>query len=169
MTPYQVGDGILANIMKKAMEETGWGLGKLTVLSGTTDPYRLDIPPKQADAKWFADRFNELVEEDETVHLRGLHYRIVSRKNVPRLPDGRVYKNDADSWDWLGFAAKYARMLGHVPFDRITDERNEAPETFLGDSGVARIVLRPGTTVDLPQENWMAPKVLLRRTRYSAL
>jgi hypothetical protein len=66
------------------------------------------------------------VAQQETVHLRGLHYLLSSTAIV--RPDGRLYVNDHSCWTWLqDRSAKAARWLGYVDFDRIHDARNEDP------------------------------------------
>jgi len=69
-----------------------------------------------------------------------------------KKPDGRVYINDKECWLWLSeTAADAARWLRYLPFDRIHDGRNEAPEfcnfsydsdptvSFNGDLFISRI------------------------------
>jgi hypothetical protein len=59
-----------------------------------------------------------------------LLYLIVVAGDVKR-PDGSPFVNDIDCWIWLQTkAAKAARWLGYVPFDRIVDERNEGPRVI---------------------------------------
>jgi hypothetical protein len=60
------------------------------------------------------------------IHLRGVHYVLVTRQ--VRKPNGEQYENTDRDWSWLHNAvARAARWLGYVPFDRIVDERNDAP------------------------------------------
>ena len=61
------------------------------------------------------------------IHLRGLFYRIVAAGDVG-VPTGQPFINDLDCWKWLqDTAAKAARWLGYVPFERIIDNRNDPP------------------------------------------
>ena len=84
---------------------------ELRVLSPARDPYFLS--DGQAGA-WFRDQADRFVPAGGTIHLRGLHCRIVVVNDVKR-PDGRPYKNDADCWDWLQeVASKNARWLGYA-------------------------------------------------------
>src|SRR5271155_1674867 len=104
----------------------GCGPRPRTVLAERNDPYRLDSPAWHRRAAWFAEQLDRFVPFG-TVHLRGLHYKLSSAGDV-LLPDGRPYPNDDATWEWLNEkAAKAARWLGYVPFDRIIDERNAAP------------------------------------------
>ena len=68
-----------------------------------------------------------LLPADKKIHLRGLFYRIVTAGDI-RRPDGSPFINDLDCWEWLqDTAAKAARWLGYVPFERIIDNRNDPP------------------------------------------
>jgi len=101
----------------------------VTVLHSSRDPFRLDTGANHRDGLWFAERIARLVPHG-TVHLRGLHYRIVASANV-RKPNGQLYRNTEADWVWLSEnASKAARWLGYVPFRRIVDERNEEPEVW---------------------------------------
>ena len=44
-----------------------------------------------------------------------------------RKPNGEIYSNSIEDYEWLGFAVKKARWLGVLPFDRISDNRNAEP------------------------------------------
>jgi hypothetical protein len=104
----------------------------LTVMHAARDPFRLDTPASHRDGQWFARQIENLLTPAATVHLRGLHYRIVAAADV-RKPNGEIYVNTDADWVWLGdCASKAARWLGYVPFKRIIDERNAPPEVFPG-------------------------------------
>jgi hypothetical protein len=124
-----VGTGALYREIAAAAN--GEGLNALTVLSPKNDPYRLDTTEGHANGKWFADQVARFVPDGGQIHLRGLHYRIVAAAGVNRSDD-TPYVNDEVCWRWLqNKAAKAARWLGYVPFDRIRDERNERPTVIL--------------------------------------
>lgn len=116
--------GALRRVIEQA-KINGYSLSDLTVLAPQNDPYRVDTPAGHRNGAWLAEQFNRL--DRERIHLRGLHYAIVSRGDVIR-PDGRIYVNDEEAWLWLqSTAAKAARWLGYVPFSAIVDERNAPP------------------------------------------
>jgi len=49
-------------------------------------------------------------------------------KTKIKKPDGAVFANTEEDWIWLSEkAGKAARWLGHIPFDRIIDKRNNPP------------------------------------------
>jgi hypothetical protein len=119
----------LREVLEEAATLGDYSLGELTVLSQQRGPYRFDTPAGHRDGKWFAEVFERLVPDtNSAVHLRGLHYRIVVARDVIRPDNGLPYTSTEENWKWLSEnAAKAARWLGYVPFERIIDERNESP------------------------------------------
>ena len=89
------------------------------------DPFRLDTPKHNREGEWFREQVNKYLPDAPTIHLRGLHYVLVTKK--ARKPDGTVYRNNGDDWVDLGGYATAARWLGYVPFERLSDERNSPP------------------------------------------
>ena len=62
---------------------------------------------------------------ERRLHLRGIHYALLGST---AMPTGEPYTNTGECWEWLqNEAAKAARWLRYVPFDAITDARNEPP------------------------------------------
>ena len=115
----------LRTVIEAARDEAGGSLKDYTVLSAQVDPYRLDTPANHEVGKWFADQINRLNLLHRRLHLRGIHYALLGSTE---LLSGLPYTNTAENWDWLqSQAAKAARWLGYVPFDTITDARNEEP------------------------------------------
>jgi hypothetical protein len=111
----------------------GVSLGELTVLAPQRDPYRLDTPAMHRDGRWLAEQIARLAVK-KVIHLRGLHYVLVAAADAIK-PDGTPYVNSDADWTWLSEgAAKVARWLGYIPFDRVIDERNEAPAIFVPEA-----------------------------------
>jgi hypothetical protein len=124
--PY-LGQGKLAQVLRAAKAATGLNLPDLTVLKEDRDPYRLDTSANHALGRWFAAHFNRLVGDGGRDHLRGFHYRLISTSGIVK-PDGEPYRNTLEDYEWMNDkAAKAARWLGYVGFDRFTDKRNAAP------------------------------------------
>jgi hypothetical protein len=98
----------------------------LLVLGQNTDPFYAGRGDQQAQAEWFAEVFGD----STGVHLRRIHYRLVSRGDVMR-PDGRLYENNRDSWGYLNEASRRARYLGRVDPEDIVDRRNPRPYIFM--------------------------------------
>jgi hypothetical protein len=102
------------------------------VLAVQRDPYRLDTPAGHRDGAWLAQLVSRLLGDSGTIHLRGLHYLLVAGADVIRADNGLPYTNTEENWLYLTEdAAKAARWLGYVPFERIVDERNAPPELFI--------------------------------------
>jgi hypothetical protein len=102
-----------------------------TVMSAATDPYRIDTPGNHASAEWLASAWRQT--DIEQIHCRGLHYALVSLRELLK-PNGERYKNTEDDWVWLQKITNYARWLGHIEFESILDERNSGPELWLPPS-----------------------------------
>ena len=118
----------LGRFIDEQVRLTGASYTELSVLSMDRDPFRFDRAAIHRDAKWFADQFAAVVPDGATIHLRGLHYRLVGRgETYARMPNGSPYRNNPECYEWLMHRAKFARYLGYVPFDRIIDNRNEEP------------------------------------------
>jgi hypothetical protein len=62
----------------------------------------------------------------EDIHTRGLHYAISSAANVQK-PNGDIYINNDEDWEWLEDAGKFGRWLRYVDFEKITDNRSAEP------------------------------------------
>jgi len=101
----------------------------LIVLSAQKDPYYIGTPTQIAQAEWFAS--DAVFGESTGVHLRRLHYRLVSRGDEAVRDDGSPYENDRNSWQYLNAASRYARYLGKVDPEDIVDKRNPTPHIYM--------------------------------------
>lgn len=101
-----VGTGKLYRAIAEAAEAAGTSISKLTVLSPSNDPFRLDTTTGHRNGKWFAEQVARFVGPVGTIHLRGLHYKISSASDVVG-PDGKPYINDNVHWE--RFQEKYAK------------------------------------------------------------
>jgi hypothetical protein len=72
------GSGPLAAVLQAARIETRRSMDALTVMSGDTDPYRLDTPAKHRDAQWFAEQVARFIAPDKRIHPRGVFYACVA-------------------------------------------------------------------------------------------
>jgi hypothetical protein len=109
----------------------GLNQADLTVIT-SNDPYRLDTPVGRQNGQWFAAMVAQFVPATRTIHLRGLHYLLISAREPVLLPDGSRYLNTDEHYFWLGnSAAKCGRWLGYVAFERIHDERNDPARVFV--------------------------------------
>jgi hypothetical protein len=75
--------GVLRSALEEACEREDLPLHGLTVLSAKNDPFRIDGVVQRREAKWFREQFYVSVSATAiSIHLRGLHYRIVAKGNV---------------------------------------------------------------------------------------
>jgi hypothetical protein len=123
-------------------------MNDLTVLSPQIDPFRLDTPANHKLGKWLADTAATLGLGDRRIHNRGLHYMILGQPK----PDGSTYVSNAASWDLLERASKYARWLGYIPFDQITDQRNAPPVVRIYEEPDPHPFINVGIDIELPDD-----------------
>lgn len=154
-------NGALRQTLEKACAESGFGLGELTVLATPNDPFRVDTEAGHRDGEWLAVQASELGLGDRTIHLRGLHYVLVSGQVIK--PDGAPYMNTDRDWLWLqGGAAKAARWLGYVDFDQIVDARNNEPRVIEVERRDPLAWISPGRLyVELPSADALEPRPVL--------
>ena len=134
--------------LKAHATELGRPLHSLLCLSDDNDPFLCDRPGRRrAGAEWFADLWTRL-EIPDGVHLRRLHYLLVSTANII-LPGGEPYQNTHRCWKMLGSAAADARFLNFVDAGAFIDRRAPEPITYLTDDEAAA----PCITVDSASRN----------------
>jgi len=100
----------------------------LTVLRN--DPFVLhNKESAEKKAKWFEEVWKKLNSEGKPIHLRRLHYKIVSQPENDRIKthDGRTYENEDKYWNYLLETSKYARELELIDPLLIVDMRNPEP------------------------------------------
>lgn len=92
------------------------------------DPFGFDTEANHIRGRWLAQQL-ETRRPGRSIHLRGLHYLFQSAQvMIPATSkryQARHYTNL--SAGWLDDTLKYARWLGYVQWERITDERNAEP------------------------------------------
>jgi len=102
----------------------------LLALAPANDPFALHSPARRRNAIWFAEIF-ETFSFERGVHIRRVHYRVISQDNPILRPDnGKAYENTTSDWGLMVNASRDARYLGLVPGDAFIDRRNPAPITF---------------------------------------
>ena len=101
-------------------------LHTLHALSPSADPWMVDLPARTARAQWIAGVFKRF-EIQTTVHIRRIHYRLISQEPAALLPDGTPYINSDACWNILACAIRDARYLDLISVDVIIDRRNPEP------------------------------------------
>jgi hypothetical protein len=152
------GVGPLRQVLQAA-RENGVSMADLTVLAAQNDPYRVDTPAGHRDGQWFAEQFNAVIGNRSQLHLRGVHYGIISRGGIIK-PNGKPYHNTDEDWTWLqASASKAARWLAYVPFEAIADQRNDPPVVRAKDRPDPTAGILAGVTVDIPDPEDLQPEV----------
>lgn len=148
----------LRTTLEAACTEAGLGLGALTVLATQNDPFRVDTPAGHRDGAWLAMQALRLDLGERVIHLRGLHYMLVSGETIK--PNGTPYKNTDPDWMWLvNSAAKAARWLGYVPFEQIKDARSTPPVIRPFVREVPTPYLYTGVEVEIPDADDLEPQI----------
>ena len=126
----------------------------LIALSDDNDPFIADRPGRRLEgAQWFAELWNRL-EIPDGVHLRRLHYLLVSTANII-LPGGEVYQNTHKCWKFLGSCSADARYLDLVDADAFVDRRASEPVVYLPDDEAATpsITVEDGTVPEFAADD----------------
>jgi hypothetical protein len=98
----------------------------LIALSRGNDPFFAGRPARRADGEWFGEIFERFGFSDG-VHLRRIHYRLISSAAPVRMRDGKPYTNTERCWGRLISASQSARYLRLVDHASFIDRRNAAP------------------------------------------
>lgn len=118
--------------IKQLAKAFGRPVTDLIALAAQNDPFYQGTPTSLNLAEWFAGIYYEHHSRGERVHLRRMHYLIVSLGLC--LPNGAPYENTENAWATLGIAAKAARYLHLLPFENIVDKKNDPPEDYSTES-----------------------------------
>jgi hypothetical protein len=116
--------------IKALARELGIGAESLLALTPDNDPFYAERPGRKLEAEWFA-RVWEQLEFGAGVHLRRIHYVLVSQREPIPLPNGGSYENTEPCWKLLGRASLGARFLRLVPAESFVDRRNDEPVIYL--------------------------------------
>lgn len=150
--------GGLRETLESACREEGCPAGKMTVLAAQNDPFRVDTPARHRDGEWLAVCAQELGLGDRKIHLRGLHYMLVSGEVIK--PNGKPYTNTDEDWKWLSeHAAKAARWLRYLPFEQVRDNRSSPPVIRPFERIEPSPYLSTGVEVEIPDPRDVAPTV----------
>ncbi len=140
--------------IKQLAREAGCKVTDLIVLSSGNDPFYAGVPFRRERAEWFADLWNRFGFQ-HGVHLRRIHYVLVSQEEPIRWPNGEPYQNTENDWSYLDTASLAARYLGFIPPDVLIDRRNPDPMViaqFRADPEPEVYLMAPNIDLDLPDE-----------------
>jgi hypothetical protein len=114
----------------------------LIVLAPQNDPFYIGTDSDRLWCDWFYElwqRFNY----GAGVHIRRIHYQIVSQKDPVKMPNGKPYENTEECWHRLVQASKTARYMGLVDPLALDDRRNPPPQIlaeFAGEGGDIQLI-----------------------------
>jgi hypothetical protein len=124
-----------ADVRRHALA-SGQKVPDLIALAPGNDPYYAPgTPAGIRDRQWFLRLYSELgfekawLVDKHTMHLRRMHYVLISQNKPVRRADGKPYRNTEADWEFLQSASKMARYAGMVPMEAISDHRNPGVET----------------------------------------
>src|SRR5256886_15252441 len=116
-------------MIKQLAKEMGCKVTDLIPLAPQNDPFYTGTPTDWAVAEWFAQLWQQFGYRDK-VHIRRVHYQIVSQRTPVLMPNGKPYENTSECWDMLNMASKAARYLQLVNPAAFSDRRNDDPVIF---------------------------------------
>lgn len=114
-------------LIKRLAKENNIKVNDLLVLAPQNDPFYTGSKAQIRDAEWIAGLYFDVLGAPRDVHIRRIHYSLVSRGDILK-PNGAVYENTQRDWNYLENACKYARYLDLIPADDFVDRRNPDPE-----------------------------------------
>ena len=141
--------------IKQLAKENNMRVKDLCSLAPNNDPFYVGRPADIESAEWFENIWLNS-GYSHGVHLRRIHYRVVSMKIAK--PKGDIYENSDGDWYYLQTAAKNARYLDLVDMDAFIDNRNPDPYCFTdftnpGDEGF--VSPEPFAEIEPAYEDWL--------------
>jgi hypothetical protein len=109
--------------LKQLAKERGQKVTDFVALAPQNDPFYTGSPSERALGEWFANLWYKFGYTGN-VHIRRVHYQIVSQDPPITLPNGTPYVNTIECWDTLMMAAKHARYLQLVDPAAFVDRKN---------------------------------------------
>lgn len=140
--------------VKELARELKRNIPELLALDRSNDPFFVGSPAQRKQAEWFMDVWQRH-DLQQGIHLRRVHYRLISQREPWIMPDGSPYENTEKSWGTLTDAAKHARHLGLLDPEAIEDHRNPDPQLF---EMAARETPAPYIHVE-PVPYWDLPRI----------
>lgn len=122
-------DEVNYSTIKQYAKENGQRVNDLIVLAPQNDPFYAGTPGDWEMARWFQGLWDAFYE-GRNMHIRRVHYQIISQDPPVVLPTGLPYENTERCWDYLNQASKMARYLGLVDPAAFNDRRNPEPVSY---------------------------------------
>ena len=155
--------------LKAFARQLGRPAAIMRALSSQSDPFAI-TPARLAGAKWFAGIWKRLGLRDG-VHLRRIHYLMISQKKPVRMVNSKPYENTHADFQVLIRTSGDARFLDLVAAEHLVDRRNAEPLLLLSKESrpgfLSTIHERPEVMLttsgmpDLPRL-WLSPPQVLQ-------
>ena len=101
----------------------------LIALAPQNDPFYTGTDGDWATGRWFADMW-ERFGYTTGVHIRRVHYQVISQATPVLMPNGKPYENTEACWQFINQASKQARYLGLVDPGAFVDKRNPSARLY---------------------------------------
>jgi hypothetical protein len=115
--------------IKKLANELNRPASTLIALSPNNDPFSI-TPTRHDGAHWFA-RIWKRFRLGYGIHVRRVHYKLISQAAPIKMSNGMPFKNTAECWEALIGWSNDARYLDLVPAEDFIDRRNAKPLIYL--------------------------------------
>ena len=134
--------------IKQAAKQHGCTVKDLIALAPQNDPFYVGTQTDKENGTWFADLWQQF-GYGTGVHLRRMHYQVISQDPPVTMPNGKPYENTETCWDFIASASQSARYLNMVSPDAFVDRRNPEPHTFaLDDTATPQLFVWNESTAD---------------------
>ena len=133
---------------------------ELVALSQKNDPFYCGGPADINKATWFQGLWDKF-GYTSGVHLRRIHYQIVSQKEPVLKVDGKPYQNTLNDWQELNNASKAARYLENIAYGSFVDRRAPDPKVFYeqDEETDLRVTISGGEYDDFDDYDFVLPEL----------
>jgi hypothetical protein len=139
--------------IKELAAQQGVKVSEFLALSEDNDPFYSGRPASKAEAEWFLEIWKKF-DFGQGVHVRRIHYRIVTSGQEVFFRDGTHYLNTEKCWKHLQTASAHARYQGLINPSLFVDRRAPNPQIF---SKRREIPAEPQWRVEEPR--WSLPSI----------
>lgn len=139
--------------------ELGRPMQTLLVLGRNRDPFYAGAPARRQVAEWFAEQYRRF-GFSRGVHLRRIHYRLISQAAPIQMWNGAAYENTDECWKGMNYASMQARYLRLVDPSDFVDRRTEDPLVMVADDHDASIEIEGSQ--DFSLQMWQSLPALPR-------
>lgn len=115
--------------IKEIAKRNGLRVTDLIALAPANDPFYVGTDGAVTDGRWFAGLFRRF-GAGRGIHLRRIHYQVISQATPVLMPNGERYENTEACWKFLTLASKRARYLHLVDVEDFDDRRNPDPTDY---------------------------------------